>query len=521
MTLSHDLYRELEDLVGTEYISEDPVVLDGYAYQRVGEFDTSSEMQFFTPRPAAVVLPENTEGVQAIVKWCNRRSVSFKATCTGYGPWNAVAEGGNTILLDLRRMNRILEFDEKNMFVVTEPYVSFGQIQAEAMKLGLNCNIIGAGAQTSFLANHTSMGGCGIQSISMGYSGRSILGVEWVQPTGEIVRLGSPGAGAGWFSGDGPGPSLRGIMRGVNGASGGIGVFTKCAGKLGPWPGPELMEIEGTSPEYEANIPPLFEYHILEWPTWGECSEGMYRIAEAGIAYALHKAGGPGSHGAIVTTTNNEYWERRKAGELLIPNVSMAIVMAANSQREHDYQVKVLDKILEETGGKISPVGEAPGFKKRDFLHMIKACFVPRLAFRPTGAFTEDGLIGIDSIYHSMMGLEKDEPIKEKYAEKGVILADGTYNTWGVIWESGHIAHFECGHQFDHTDEKSYKGVAEMMREGVETAMKIPLASHWILPAKMIGPASENFHLWLGRIKRAYDPNLKSDPSAYISGEDN
>jgi glycolate oxidase len=519
MPLSSDLYRELEDMVGTEYISADPVVLDGYAYQRVGEFDTASERQAFTPRPEAAVLPENTEAVQAIVKWCNRRGVSFKASCTGYGPWNAMTREG-AILLDMRRMNRILELDEKNMFIVVEPYVSFGQIQSEAWKRGLNCNIIGAGAQTSFLASHTSMGGCGIQTVSMGYSGRNILGVEWVTPTGEIVRIGSPGNGSGWFSGDGPGPSIRGIIRGCNGASGGLGVFTKCAGKLGPWPGPAELKIEGASPEYEAEIPPLFDYHILEWPTWEKCADGLYRICEAGLPYALHKAGGPGSHGAIVTTTNNEYWERRKAGELLIPKVSMGLVMAAKSAREHTFQVKVLDKILAETGGRICPVGEEPTFRRRDFLHMVKACFVPRLAFRLTGAFTEDGMIGIDSIAHATMGLGMDEAIKDKYAEKGAILADGTYNTWAVMWEAGHLAHFECGHQFDQMDDESVRGVAEMMRDGMDMAEKVPLASHWIAPPKMIGPQCENFHLWMGAIKRTFDPNLKSDPSAYISGEE-
>ncbi len=519
MALSSDLYRELEDMAGPEYVSQDPVVLDGYAYQRVGEFDSSSERQTFTPRPEAVVLPENAEGVQAIVKWCNRRRVSFKATCTGYGPWNAMG-GPGAILLDMRRMNRILELDEKNMFIVVEPYVSFGQIQAEAMKRGLNCNIIGAGSQTSFLASHTSMGGCGIQSVSMGYSGRNLLAVEWVQPTGEIVRIGSAGAGSGWFSGDGPGPSLRGVIRGANGASGGIGVFTKCAGKLGPWFGPEQLKINGASPEYEVEIPPLFGYHILEWPTWDECAEGMYRISEAGLPYALHKAGGPGSHGAVATTTNNEYWEKRKAGKYLIPKVSMALVMAAFSEKQHEYQVKTLDKILKETGGEICPVGEEAAFRNRDFLHMIRGCFVPRLAFRPTGAFTEDGLLGVDSIAHSMRGLGMDEPLKDKYAQKGVILADGTYNTWAAIWEGGHIAHFECGHQFDHTDPDSYRGVFEMMQEGVAISMKTPMASYWVAPAKEIGPLCENFHVWLGKIKRAYDPNLRSDPSAYISGEE-
>ena len=52
-----------------------------------------------------------------------------------------------TIQFDLRRMDKILEIDEKNLFAVVEPYVICAQLQAEAMKRGLNINIIGAGAR--------------------------------------------------------------------------------------------------------------------------------------------------------------------------------------------------------------------------------------------------------------------------------------------------------------------------------------------------------------------------------------
>ena len=46
-------------------------------------------------------------------------------------------------------MNRILEIDQKNMYIVVEPYVSFAQVQAEVHKVGLNCNILGAGGEYS------------------------------------------------------------------------------------------------------------------------------------------------------------------------------------------------------------------------------------------------------------------------------------------------------------------------------------------------------------------------------------
>ena len=45
---------------------------------------------------------------------------------------------------------------------------------------------------------------------------RNVLSVEWVTPAGDILRLGSANnPNAGWFCGDGPGPSLRGMMKGL------------------------------------------------------------------------------------------------------------------------------------------------------------------------------------------------------------------------------------------------------------------------------------------------------------------
>jgi glycolate oxidase len=58
------------------------------------------------------------------------------------------------------------------------------------------------------------------QLYTSGY-GRNVLGCEWVLPTGDILNLGTANREGGWFSGDGPGFSLRGILRGRAGANGG------------------------------------------------------------------------------------------------------------------------------------------------------------------------------------------------------------------------------------------------------------------------------------------------------------
>lgn len=134
MVLPIEAYQALEDIVGPDNISQDPAIVDTYAYQMGSElagFPTR-----FMCRPAAVIMPGSAEEVQGTVKACNRYRLKFKAYSTGWGNFSGCRKEG-IILFDLRRMGRILEIDEKNLFAVVEPYVVAAQLQAEVMKLGL------------------------------------------------------------------------------------------------------------------------------------------------------------------------------------------------------------------------------------------------------------------------------------------------------------------------------------------------------------------------------------------------
>ncbi|MBN1288772.1 MAG: FAD-binding oxidoreductase, partial [Actinobacteria bacterium] len=248
--ITDEAYLELQETLGPENVSKEPAVLDGYSWQPTLNDDPIN----FITRPEAVVLPSSTEEVQAVVKICNRHRLKFKALSTGWGS-HAGASTEGVVQIDLRRMDRIIEIDEKNMYAVVEPYVCGGELQAEAMKVGLNTHIIGAGPNCSPLASATSGWGVGHDGAYMSYSPRNVLGVEWVLPDGEVLRLGTPGSELGWFCGDGPGPSLRGIMRGFVGAFSGLGVFTKVALKLFNWPGPPLIKTRGMLLDAQSETP--------------------------------------------------------------------------------------------------------------------------------------------------------------------------------------------------------------------------------------------------------------------------
>ena len=123
MTLKREVYRAFEDIVGPEYISEDPAVLDSYIYPLNGPaIHLGPYYNVYTPRGEAVLLPGTTEEVQKIVLVCNKYRVKLKASSTFWSV-QGFPSNDNTIQLDMRRMNRILEIDDKNQFAIIEPGV--------------------------------------------------------------------------------------------------------------------------------------------------------------------------------------------------------------------------------------------------------------------------------------------------------------------------------------------------------------------------------------------------------------
>ena len=364
MTLPREVYQTLEDIVGKNYISEDPAVLDSYIYAlNQPAIHLGPYFDVYTPRGEAVLIPGSVEEVQAIVRVCNQFKVKIKASSTF---WSAqgFASNDNTIQLDMRRMDRILEIDEKNMFAVIEPGVIGAVLQAEVMKRGLNTHIIGAGSSCSPLASATAYSGVGPDCHFMGCSNENMLALEWVLPNGEILRTGSLGSGDGWFCGEGLGPGVRGIVRGAFGSRGGMGIFVRCAVKLYPWPGPTQLPVEGITPAYRTKLPDNIRGYTLAFPSWKAWADACYQIWDAGIGYIVHRQYalfGRDLKAAMIKIltdpegTLNDLEVLAEDPQIQALNEEMKrdfqIVLAGMTSRDIEWQDRVLDEILTETGG--------------------------------------------------------------------------------------------------------------------------------------------------------------------------
>jgi glycolate oxidase len=521
MALRREIYKLFENVVGSENISDEPAVLQSYMYQPFG----SKEGVWAEISPEAVILPASTEEVVAIAKICNRYGIVFKPMSTGWGLHNLPGVEG-AVSLDLRRMNRILEIDEKNMYAVVEPHVICMQLQVEAMKKGLNCHIIGAGSNTSVLASATSVVGYGPDGLSMGFSGRNLLGVEWVLPTGDVLKLGSLGADAGWFCGDGPGPSLRGIMRGWEGAWGGLGVFTKCAVKLFHWNGPPALEMKRTQPNYVLKEPVKnMKVALFSFPTIEKLAEAALQLGEAEIGWFVSRLS-PSFVGLQMASGANYVatWNTGMLQELL--KYGFLFVIFANSEGEFDYQQKVLAQILADTGGQISPISETREMQELTATAVIKVDEVTRSCFRTTGGFnTSFG--AMDTVDLAMNQIKAGRVLKDKYIRKGVIMDDGGDNSATLVFDQGHMAYTEMLLMYDHHDRESSEGAYEYLTESNQAMLDKKLGTPIFQVSQvgqgkhgMFGAACFNYDKWLRKIKKEFDPNNACDPTAYAPPEE-
>jgi len=182
--------------------------------------------------PAAVVTAETVEEIQALVKLAPAlgASVTPRVANTNIGGLAVAAEGG--IILDLRRMNRILEVDGDNMLAVIEPGVTQQQLKDHLLELGLPLTMgySLAPPHVSVLANSV-LNGLTNRSLRYGAMADWISGLEVVLADGSTLRTGSWAVEGIPPWGRPPLPDITGVFTGFIGTT---GIVTKLAFQL--WP---------------------------------------------------------------------------------------------------------------------------------------------------------------------------------------------------------------------------------------------------------------------------------------------
>ncbi|MFP5208328.1 MAG: FAD-linked oxidase C-terminal domain-containing protein [Acidobacteriota bacterium] len=171
----------------------------------------------FRVLPGAVVLPSTAQQVQAVVRLCARHKIPFVSRGSGTGLSGGALPAAGGIVISLTRMNRILEVDIPNRFVVAEPGVINTHVTQRVASRGYFYAPDPSSQSVCTIGGNVAENSGGAHCLKYGFTVTHVLALEVVLPSGELVQLGSPTL-------DAPGYDLAGVFVGSEGT---LGVATK------------------------------------------------------------------------------------------------------------------------------------------------------------------------------------------------------------------------------------------------------------------------------------------------------
>lgn len=181
----------------------------------------------------AVILPGNTFEVQEILKIANQESIPVVPMGGGLTLSALVVPVKGGIVMDMKRMDKILEINESSRYALIEAGVTTGQLLAHLENLYPSLQPpIPDSPPSATVCGNVLIHGSGYLSQKHGDHGGLINGLEVVLPNGEMCKLGSCAISDYWFS-RGPIPDLIGLFTSSFGT---LGVITKLSIKLFPKP---------------------------------------------------------------------------------------------------------------------------------------------------------------------------------------------------------------------------------------------------------------------------------------------
>ncbi|HRN49590.1 MAG TPA: FAD-binding protein, partial [Niabella sp.] len=214
--------EQFRKIVGEAYVFTEDEVLSKYGTDQ-------TERLFFMPQ--VVIKPRSAEEISEILKICNQYQIPVTPRGGGTGLSGGALPVNGGVVLATERMNTILNIDEKNLQVLTEPGVNTEVLQDAVKEKDLFFPPDPASKGSCFIEGNIAENSGGPKAVKYGVVKDYVLNLEVVLPTGEIIWTGAN--------------TLKNVT-GYNltqlivGSEGTLGIVTKIVLKLIPFPKHDL-----------------------------------------------------------------------------------------------------------------------------------------------------------------------------------------------------------------------------------------------------------------------------------------
>jgi glycolate oxidase len=216
MNLNPEILSELEKIVGPSYIFTDEATRRTYGQ------DETEDLSF---PPHVVVKPANTEEVAQILRVSN----TYKIPTVPIGARTGLSGGALSIFggigISMERFNKIIEIDEQNLQVTTEPGVITQVLREAVAEKGLLYPVDPSSMGSCWIGGNIAENSGGARALKYGVTKDYVLNLEVVLPTGEVIWTGANTLK------NSTGYNLTQLMVGSEGT---LGIVTKIVLKLIP-----------------------------------------------------------------------------------------------------------------------------------------------------------------------------------------------------------------------------------------------------------------------------------------------
>ena len=176
----------------------------------------------YKQKPIAVVLPETTEEVSKVLKYCFENNIKVVPRGAGTGLSGGALPLQDCILVGLGKFNKILETDFENRCVVAQPGVTNLAITNAVQHEGFYYAPDPSSQIACSIGGNIAENSGGVHSLKYGTTTNNVLGVEMVLMDGTIIRIGGKNL-------DSEGYDLLGLITGSEGL---LGVITEVTVKI-------------------------------------------------------------------------------------------------------------------------------------------------------------------------------------------------------------------------------------------------------------------------------------------------
>lgn len=339
-----EVIEALKAIVGDANVIVEPEKVEPYGADAVKE-------KF---PPEAVVFPQNTIEMQAILKVANEYEFPVTARGGGVGYTGGAVPVDGGIVIGTDRMNNIIEINADDLYVTCQPGLTTFEVQQAVAEQGLMFAPDPASYKDSFIGGNIAENAGGMRTPKYGVTKHHVLGLEVVTATGEVIRTG------GKTVKNVVGFDLTGLMCGSEGM---LGIITEATLKLLPMPeSTSTVRANFTSMEAACKVLTKFT------------PEGLLPMAMEVID----------KHCVAAIEENFAFGLSKEAGAILL-------VAVDGSQEEVERSALMIERIITENGG--FDVLRAKSKEEEDKLWDVRRAISPSLMKYGTLKINEDVVV--------------------------------------------------------------------------------------------------------------------------------